>query len=283
MDLGFKDRNVLITGASGSIGRSLCETFAAEGASLILHGHSRFADLEAWVASRPWRQQVRLFAADLSKGGALDAALDAVLVPEERLDVAVANAGHWPKPARALHEIDDDRWRATLDANLMTSVRTAASIMKRLERLGPDPKERGASLVFVGSTAGRFGERDHADYAAAKAALVGLAKTLKNEVTRLDPYARVNVVEPGWTRGGLGRSELDSPGVATRIARTMALRQLARGEDIARVVLGLSSAVLSRHVSGEVIAVHGGMEGRQLWNDDEIDEAAIRRRLDSNA
>ena len=60
---------------------------------------------------------------------------------------------------------------------------------------GPD----GASIVFTGSTAGRFGEAGHVAYAAAKSALRGLVATLKNEIVAIDPKGRVNGVEPGWT------------------------------------------------------------------------------------
>jgi 3-oxoacyl-[acyl-carrier protein] reductase len=60
----------------------------------------------------------------------------------------------------------------------------------------------------------------------------------------------------------------------------MALRQLARAADVARTVVALASPALSRHVSGEVVTVAGGMEGRVLWEPADIDEAAIRARLD---
>jgi 3-oxoacyl-[acyl-carrier protein] reductase len=95
----------------------------------------------------------------------------------------------------------------------------------------------------------------------------------------IDPFARVNMVQPGWTATHQVRPELDQPGTIQRITRTMPLRQLARALDIARVVAALSSPALSRHVSGEVLTVAGGMEGRVLWNPDDIDERAVRERV----
>ena len=69
------------------------------------------------------------------------------------------------------------------------------------------------------------------------------------------------------------------PGTITSVTRTMALRQLGRAEDVARAVLFLCSPAMSRHVSGEVLTVAGGMEGRTLWGEADVDEEAVRRRL----
>ena len=135
---------------------------------------------------------------------------------------------------------------------------------------------------MTGSTAGRFGERGHADYAAAKAGLLGLARSLKNEIVALDPYGRVNVVEPGWTVSDMTRANLHEPGVLEGVVRTMALRQLARPVDVARTVAFLLSPA-ARHVSGEVVGVAGGMEGRVLWERDDVDAQAVRRRLAPDA
>ncbi len=279
MDTGLADRTVLVTGASGSLGRSIAEEFGTEGARLILQGRSRTAELEAFVAGRSWASAARVIEADLSQPGTLAAALDRVLGDDEPLDHVVANAGHWPSEARPCHHIDEERFLDTLQSNLMGAVRTAQYFMARLERLGPRPGE-GASLTFTGSTAARFGERDHSDYAAAKAALVGLARTLKNEVTRIDPLARVNVIEPGWSQGEVVRPELQAPGMVTRVTRTLALRQLGRGKDVGRAAVFLASPRMARHVTGEILGVHGGMEGRVLWGEGDIDEASIMARLD---
>ena len=77
---------------------------------------------------------------------------------------------------------------------------------------------------------------------------------------------------------GVERPALDVHGNVTRAVRTMPLRQLARAKDIARAAVGLASPVLSRHVTGQTITVAGGMEGRLLWDDDAIDESAIKDR-----
>ena len=121
------------------------------------------------------------------------------------------------------------------------------------------------SLVLIGSTAGIFGEAGHSDYAAAKSAIVrGLLLSLKNEIVRVAPQGRVNAVCPGWTVSPMTRSTLEDPSVLDRATRTMALRKAAEPEDIARQVVALASDEISGHVTGQVVVVAGGMEGRLL-------------------
>jgi 3-oxoacyl-[acyl-carrier protein] reductase len=118
------------------------------------------------------------------------------------------------------------------------------------------------SLVLVGSTAGIFGEAGHADYSSAKSAILhGLLLSLKNEVVRAAPRARVNAVAPGWTQSRMTREALDEERVH-QITRTMPLRKVANPEDVARQVVALASDEISGHVTGQIVTVAGGMEGR---------------------
>ncbi len=279
MDTGLGDATVLVTGASGGIGRALTEAFAAEGARLALQGHRSFAELEAWVAQQPWRDRALAVEADVKEPAQLEAAVDAVVERWGRLDVCVANAGIWPPESLLLHESPEERIREVVDVNLMGAMWTARAFLKALARVGPRADGAGASLTFIGSTAGQFGERGHAEYAVAKSGLLGLVRTLKNEVVEVDPFARVNMVQPGWTVTHMTRRELEIAGAIAGVARTMALRQLARARDVAGAVLFLSSPALARHVSGEVITVAGGMEGRVLWEREHVDEDAVRARV----
>jgi 3-oxoacyl-[acyl-carrier protein] reductase len=279
MDLALTDKVVLITGASGGIGRALAEAFAAEGAQLALTGHGQQAVLEAWTAEQPWKERALCLQADVSDPAQMEACFRAAGERFGRVDVAVANAGRWPREALLLHEAGEARIRGTLEANLYGSLWTARAFFASLARSRPRPDGHGAALCFIGSTAGRFGERRHVEYAVSKAGLYGLVRSLKNEIVELDPYGRVNMVEPGWTVTHMVRDELRQPGAIAAVARTMPLRQLARAADIARAVLFLCSHAAARHITGEVLTVAGGMEGRTLWRDADIDEEAVLRRL----
>ncbi len=121
------------------------------------------------------------------------------------------------------------------------------------------------NIVIISSTAGMIGEAGHADYAAAKSALAGgLLKSLKNEIVRIAPFGRVNAVCPGWTETEMARDSLQQPGLIERVSRTMPLKKIGRPQDVASVVVALASDEVSGHVTGEVVTVAGGMEGRVL-------------------
>lgn len=279
MDLGLKDKVVLVTGASGGIGAATARTLADEGARLVLHAGTRLAALSAWAEEQGLAERSLCLAADIRDPEQVEAMFEQAEAWGGRVDACVANAGVWPPEDRPLGQLDPERARNTIEVDLLGALWTLRSFARALERTGPRPDGDGASVVLVGSTAGRFGERGHADYAAAKAGLGGLMLSAKNELPALDPWARVNIVDPGWTVTDMTAKGLDQPGVAERVVRTHALRQLARPVDIARAVASLLSPVLSRHVSGQRVVVAGGMEGRVLWEEAQVDGAAVRDRL----
>ena len=276
MDLGLTDKVVWITGASGGIGRATAELFAQEGARLALQGNRNLDALRSWVVEQPWAERSLVGEADVRKAEELASSARGIAELWGRIDVCVVNAGVWPDGDLLLDEISEERLRDTIEVDLLGALFTARAFLQTLRQSGPHPDGHGASLVFVGSTAGHFGEKGHSDYAAAKAGLVGAMRSLKNEIVEFDPRGRVNLVEPGWTATPLTDRLLEEEGLITRAVRTMPLRQIARAEDVAHAIVHLSSPIAARHTSGQTITVAGGMEGRMLWNDDEIDEAAIR-------
>jgi 3-oxoacyl-[acyl-carrier protein] reductase len=200
-------------------------------------------------ARRPWPRNSAA-TPDLTSEGEVDR----LFAEADPLDVCAAVAGIWPQEDRPVWELPLERWRATLDANLTATFLTARGFLRQLDGAG--------SLVLVGSTAGIFGEAGHADYAAAKSAiLVGLLLSLKNEAVRRHPGIRVNAVAPGWTESPMTRGHVSEEQIR-RVSRTMALRKVAQPEDVANQVVVLASDTLSGHVTGQVVTVAGGMEGR---------------------
>jgi 3-oxoacyl-[acyl-carrier protein] reductase len=213
-------------------------------------GEDRARALAAELGDAPVSQ------ADLTDESAVAALFADAREKLGQVDVCAAVAGIWPSDDVPLWDLTLERWDTTLRGNLTATFLTARAFLREVERNGH------GSLILVGSTAGIFGEAGHADYAASKSAILGgLLLSLKNEIVRIAPHARVNAVAPGWTESPMTRGRLD-PDQVSRISRTMALRKTAKPEEVARQVVVLASDVLSAHVTGQVVVVAGGMEGR---------------------
>jgi 3-oxoacyl-[acyl-carrier protein] reductase len=251
METGLRGKRVLVTGASGGIGSACARAFAGEGAELVMH-------------YRSGRDRAEALAEELGGGHVVGADLtredevERMFAEVGGLDVCAAVAGVWPRGDVPVWELPLDRWRETLDANLTATFLTARGFLRGVAQSGH------GSLVLVASTAGIFGEAGHADYAAAKSAIAyGLMLSLKNEVVRVAPRARVNCVCPGWTYSPMTRGEVDDE-VLARVTATMPLKKIAQPEDVARQVVVLASDELSGHVTGQIVTIAGGMEGRLL-------------------
>jgi 3-oxoacyl-[acyl-carrier protein] reductase len=248
MDAGLAGKRVLVTGGSGGIGAACARAFAAEGCTVVVHYHRGRARAELVAGEVGGRTA----AADLR----VESEADRLFEEVGPLDVCAAVAGVWPQEDVPVWDLPLARWEETVRGNLTATFLTARGFLRSVRDTGH------GSLVLVGSTAGIFGEAGHADYAAAKSAVLhGLLLSLKNEVARIAPRARVNAVAPGWTESPMTDGFLGEDDVR-RLSRTMALRKVARPEDVARQVVVLASDELSGHVSGQVVTVAGGMEGR---------------------
>jgi len=253
MDTGLAGQGVIVTGGGGGIGQAVVRAFAEEGARVAVH----------YRTSKPAAERLAAevngvaISADLRMEREADDLIPLALEALGRVDVVVANAGVWPPADEPIWELPLDRWQATLDANLTATFLTARGFLRHAANTG-----RG-NLVMIASTAGVFGEAGHADYAAAKGAILsGLLLSAKNEAARLGGSIRVNVVAPGWTVTPMTSEARRDPELEARVTSTMALKKLGSPEDVAAQVVVLASDRLSGHVTGQVVVVAGGMEGR---------------------
>jgi 3-oxoacyl-[acyl-carrier protein] reductase len=271
MDAQLKGKVVLITGASGGIGSGIVRAFAAEGARLVLHYNRNRAKVTALQRSLPAVDSL-LVRADLTNEKDSRRLFATAVKHFGRVDTLVANAGSWEVRDIGLQQMSLHQWRTTLDGVLTATFLTVSAFLQVVAR------QRGGNAVLIASTAAIFGEAGHADYASAKAAIAfGLTRSLKNEVARLAPHTRVycggriNCISPGWTVVPRLAAKLNDKATIRKVTSTMALPQLARPEDIGHAAVFLASDSLARHITGQNLVIAGGMEGRQLWQPEEID------------
>jgi 3-oxoacyl-[acyl-carrier protein] reductase len=266
LDTRLDNRVVLVTGASGGIGGEVTRAFVRERARVVAHFH------EHGERARALAHELGPLCVPLGADLTLEAEVERLFAEIEAglgpVEVLVANAGWWPPTDTPLSDLTLRQWEATLATDL-TSVFLC---LRRFCRGVRQHRLEEPAAVLIGSTAALFGEAGHADYASAKAGLTyGLARSMKNELARLAPRGRVNVVCPGWTFTPLTRRFTEDPERVRRVLQTIPLRKVARPHDVAMAVVYLASSHLAGHVTGQVLTVAGGMEGRVLYQSDEVD------------
>jgi 3-oxoacyl-[acyl-carrier protein] reductase len=237
----------VVTGASRGIGRAIAVDLARAGADLALFGRDTLALAETKAACLAAREgaRVTMHVADVSDEEAVSAAIAEVLAESGRVDIAVANAGQ-AKDGLILRFKSADLDRL-IDVNLKSAFYLSAAVAK------PMMKQRGGSIVFVSSIVGLAGNPGQSAYAATKAGLLGLAKSLAKELGSRN--IRVNAVAPGLIETAM-TSEM--PGAAREhYLNTIALGRAGTPEDVAPVVTFLASDA-ARYVTGQTLVVDGG-------------------------
>lgn len=260
---GLHGKVVLVTGAARGTGRAHCARFAEEGADVIaLDAPAAAAELHSLatdIGQRGGRCATGL--ADVSDLDAVTAGVDSAVAQLGRLDVVVANAGIHLAGAPTW-ELDPRDWQRTLDINLTGVWHT---VKASVPHIGDD----GGSVIIISSTSGIRGLPNTAHYTASKHAVVGLARTLANE---LGPRSiRVNTVHPGAVATPMVlndatfrrlRPDLQNP-TAADAAEVLAARNLlpvpwVEPVDIANAVVFLASDA-ARYITGTQLVVDAGL------------------------
>ena len=266
MDLGLEGKTVLITGASGGIGAATTRVFAQEGAKVIIH-YNRNKDAAEKLADE-LNSETLVVGADMRDEKQVERMFQTIKEKFGRIDILVCNHGIWPKEDTPLVDMSFTRWKKTLAVDLDGVFLCIRGFLRQLREFPEDC----ANIIIIGSTAAIFGEAGHSDYSAAKAAITyGLIRSLKNEIVSLARLGRVNAVCPGWVVTPMSEESLKNEKLVKRVLRTIPLRKIANPEDIARIIAVIASDKVSNHISGQIITVAGGMEGRVLFEDDKID------------
>jgi 3-oxoacyl-[acyl-carrier protein] reductase len=259
MQTELQGQTVLITGATGGIGQATVQAFIDEGAHVAAHYHANEAAANALRERHG--DSISVHQADLRDEAAVDAMFTDVIGRWGRVDALIANAGVAAKKTGPVVDMPLDRWRDIIDANATSVFLTSRAMLRHLR----DVPRESATITIVGSTAAIYGEADQAEYAASKSAITqGLMLSLKNEIVRLAPLGRVNAVCPGWTATPMAEAVMDDPERMGRVYATRSLAAIATPEDIANALVYITSDRLGGHLSGVVLPIAGGMEGRLL-------------------
>ncbi|TFY70713.1 hypothetical protein EVG20_g2290 [Dentipellis fragilis] len=242
-----------------------------QGANVTAHFRSSDAKLQP-LAEAYGPSRIRLAGADLTSEEAVVSLFNAASLETSfgPVEVVIINHATSASGWTAVKDISLKQWESTMNDNLTSSFLVAREYLRELQQgvapgkvLGTNRFGQRASIVLVGSTAGKYGEAGNADYAASKSAIMyGFMLSLKNEIVSIAPRGRVNCIAPGWTRTPMAVEPLKDPLTVYRALATTPLKKVAEPEDIANQIAVIASSKLSGHVTGQVVMVEGGMEGR---------------------
>jgi 3-oxoacyl-[acyl-carrier protein] reductase len=241
MDLNLRGKTAFVTGASSGIGAAVARVFAEEGADVVVSYHhdqagaTAAAELVFSLGCQAW-----LCPMDVSNPQSVSRAISELPEPFNQIDALVLCAGK--NVVTPLASISPEEWRQVLDINLSGPFFVAQALAPRLRE--------GAAVVMVASVAAQTGNANHMHYAAAKAGLVNLTKSLARA---LAPRVRVNCVAPGVTRTPMGEATVapDYP------RKNLLVPRFAEPDEIARCIVFAASPVAG-FMTGATIDMNGG-------------------------
>jgi 3-oxoacyl-[acyl-carrier protein] reductase len=234
----------LVTGATGGIGAAIATALHAQGASVAITGR-REAELAA-LAAALGGERVLVAPADLVDPAAPAALVEKVEGALGSLDILVNNAG-FTRDMLALRMGDAD-WNAVLDVDLTAPFRLARSALRGMM------KKRWGRIVSIASIVGVTGNAGQANYAAAKAGLIGMSKSLAQEVATRG--VTVNVVAPGFVKTAM--TDALPEAARTTLLSRIPTQRMGAPEDVAAAVAYLASPEAA-WVTGQTLHVNGGM------------------------
>jgi 3-oxoacyl-[acyl-carrier protein] reductase len=241
-------RVVVVTGGSMGIGRSVCLKFAEEKARVVLvHFDKEDAASEQTLAALAQTGvEAESHRADVSSFDTVDSLFKNLLSRHERIDVLVNNAGITRDTL--LMRMREEDWDAVLAVNLKGVFNCTQAVIRSMI------KQRSGHIVNISSVVGQIGNAGQANYAAAKAGIMGFTKTVAREVAARD--IKVNGVAPGFIDTEMTR--VLSEKVKEGFMQQIPLGRVGRPEDIAEAVYWLCSDAAS-YITGQIIHVNGGM------------------------
>ena len=240
--INFKSKNILITGASGGIGNELVRKFVALGGNVLGSG-TKTEKLDLLKKRYP---NIKVKRFDMAEHQRVEKFIDNVSLELGGLDILINNAG--TNMDNLSLRMKDDEWKKVIDINLTSTFLLSKYAIKKML------KNKYGRIVNITSVVGHTGNLGQSNYAASKAGIIGMSKSLAIEYAKKN--ITVNCVSPGFIASDMTMNIADK--VKLYLTSRIPMGKLGTGEDVSNCVAFLSSEQAS-YVTGETIHVNGGM------------------------
>ena len=240
--INFKNKNILITGASGGIGKELVKKFVSLGGNVFGSG-TKTEKLDELKKKYP---TIKVKKFDIAEHSRIEEFIENVVLELGGLDILINNAGI-NKDNLSLR-MKDEEWKKVLDINLTSTFLLSKYAIKKML------KNKFGRVVNITSVVGHMGNLGQSNYAASKAGIIGMSKSLAIEYAKKN--ITVNCVSPGFIVSDMTMNIAEK--VKLYLTSRIPMGKLGTGEDVSNCVAFLSSEQAS-YITGETIHVNGGM------------------------
>ena len=238
----FKNKKILITGASGGIGSELVKKFTSLGGNVLGIG-TKTEKLDKLKKNFP---DIKVKKFDISDHSRIEEFMDDVSLELGGLDILINNAGK--NMDNLSLRMKDEEWKRVIDVNLTSTFLLAKSAIKKML------KNKFGRIINITSIVGHTGNLGQANYSASKSGIVGMSKSLAIEYAKKN--ITINCVSPGFIQSDMTMNIAEK--VKLYLTSRIPMGRLGTGEDVSNCVAFLSSAEAS-YITGETIHVNGGM------------------------
>ena len=240
--INFKDKKILITGATGGIGKALVKKFLSLDGNVLATG-TKIEKLDALKKEFP---KVNILKFDISNHSKIEEFIENVSSQLTGLDVLVNNAGI--NMDNLSLRMKDEEWKKVIDVNLGSTFFLCKYAIKKML------KNKYGRIVNITSIVGHTGNLGQSNYAASKAAIIAMSKSLAIEYAKKN--ITINCVSPGFIQSKMTDNIVES--IKAVLTSRIPMSKLGTGEDVSNTVAFLSSDAAS-YITGETIHVNGGM------------------------
>jgi len=242
----FENQIAIVTGAGRGIGEAIAKALAAGGGKVACVSRSDSAAKVAQAINAAYPDTARAYTVDVADKKAVEEVSAKIFADFGRVDILVNNAGI-TRDGLAMRMSEED-WDAVIDTNLKGAFNFIQAVMR------PMIKQRSGRIVNISSVAGLMGNAGQANYAASKAGLLGLTKTLARELAGRN--ITVNAVAPGFIKTDM--TDVLPEAIKTGVLGQIPMGRFGEPEDIAAAVTFLASAE-AKFITGQTLTVDGGM------------------------